>query len=69
MSQDCQETELNGEKAAAQYPLDTMLDYDRSSPVLYQEASEQRYPAIDELEWLNEDPWDVIRSCGRGAEP
>ena len=67
MSQDCQETELNGEKAAAPYSLDTMLDYHRSTPVLYQEASEQGYPTMDELEWLNEDSWDVIRSCGQGA--
>ena len=69
MSQGCQEAESNGEKPAAQYSLDTMPDYDRSTPLFYQEASEQKCPAIDELEWLNKDRWDVIRSCGRRAEP
>jgi len=39
-----------------------MLDFARSTPVGYQEASEQKYPAIDELQWLNGVGKNVIPS-------
>jgi hypothetical protein len=40
--------------------LAKMLDYEKSTPMEYQEASEQKCPAIDGLEWLNEAGKNVV---------